>query len=1152
MADTRQAEVIAAGALAATGGPPVSAAERRTLRARWAAHWAQPFYRNAYSLMLHTGLTGGLGAAYWAVAATTYAEEDVGRGSATISLMTLLSGVVAFNLMGTLTRFIGDTGPRVVRFTAVVFGGTLVLVTALTQLFFLTRERWGPAYAHLDGNGIRWWFTGAVVVGALVALQDGVLVGLRRSTVVLALGAVFNVAKLVLLVALAASFPEDGVWLAWFAAMVVVTLPVSAVLFLRVLPAHGRAADPGRPLPTRVTVRRFAAADYGGALCVFATVQLVPVLVAATVPVASFGWFFIAWTLSTMLNLVAVGVAISLTVEGVYDAGSIAANCRAAVRRVLALLVPVVVVLLVAAPVALGWLGAGYASAAPLLQLLGLAALPRAMTEIWVGVLRAHGAGRRIIALQAVRAVLVIGGIVAALDADAVWDWLGVHPLTGLGLTALGAELLVAAYVLPLLRGVVRTGEPTSEQVRPTAGPAPSSERHRWARRLPGALAWAATAAAVVLFVVPLRHVDATAVGGLGLVAALPPASLAGIALLAVTFVAVLCARRIRPALMTVQVVATVVCLHGLPAMLGGPPRFSTSWVHVGLLEYVTRTGSTAPTLDGRYSWPGFFTSWSWLTGADDRGDLAWVLHLTPVVSNLLYLVPFALVLRQLRADRRATWLALWSFGVLNWIGQDYFSPQGMAYLLHLTLLAVLITWCRPVDPASGRRSWRWVPLLRRWTARLTVSGEVPVQRAAPTELALLLGVVVVLFAALVGSHPLTPFMTVFTVAGLVLVGRCRFRGLPVLLAVILVGYLSFLTATYWSGNVDELIDGIGRVLANVSSGVSGRTAVPTPEHAIVLRVRTLLGVVVPLVALVGLLRRWRRGYDDRLALVLLVSPFAALALQSYGGEVALRVFFFALPGLCIFLGYAFFPGSTRAGRAPLRVAAALAACALVLVPSFLVARYGNQAFEAAREGELAAMDAVYGAGEGPLVVLWPADDPTGFPVPNMVHGYQDVERVAFRAVAAPKDPADVDPVLDELRDLGDGALLVTTRMEENRLEIAAGYPAGWGGRFDAELAGTPGVRVLSSGPDAAVYALDSTDVDGGRAPARPPGPTVSPTPLTPLGWGCFALLVVLLAGRELRSLRPAPRSLARWTWAAVLPAAGLVVVLVERVLVLS
>ena len=73
-------------------------------------------------------------------------------------------------------------------------------------------------------------------------------------------------------------------------------------------------------------------------------------------------------------------------------------------------------------------------------------------------------------------------------------------------------RLTVTSGTTPTTVATTTTTGTTTGNQTPTAGPAPSSERHRWARRLPGALAWAATAAAVVLFVVPLRHVDATAV----------------------------------------------------------------------------------------------------------------------------------------------------------------------------------------------------------------------------------------------------------------------------------------------------------------------------------------------------------------------------------------------------------------------------------------------------------------------------------------------------------------------------------------------------------------------------------------------------------------------------------------------------------------
>ena len=58
-----------------------------------------------------------------------------------------------------------------------------------------------------------------------------------------------------------------------------------------------------------------------------------------------------------------------------------------------------------------------------------------------------------------------------------------------------------------------------------------------------------------------------------------------------------------------------------------------------------------------------------------------------------------------------------------------------------------------------------------------------------------------------------------------------------------------------------------------------------------------------------GLLRRLRRGVSatgPRCSCC--ASRCWPSALQSYGGEIGLRIYMFALPGACILAAYAFFP----------------------------------------------------------------------------------------------------------------------------------------------------------------------------------------------------------------------------------------------------
>ena len=69
-----------------------------------------PLFRNAYALMLNTGISAVLGLGFWLAAARYYSESAVGQGSAAIAAMKLLAGLTAVTLTGALARFIPVAG----------------------------------------------------------------------------------------------------------------------------------------------------------------------------------------------------------------------------------------------------------------------------------------------------------------------------------------------------------------------------------------------------------------------------------------------------------------------------------------------------------------------------------------------------------------------------------------------------------------------------------------------------------------------------------------------------------------------------------------------------------------------------------------------------------------------------------------------------------------------------------------------------------------------------------------------------------------------------------------------------------------------------------------------------------------------------------
>lgn len=658
------------------------------------------------------------------------------------------------------------------------------------------------------------------------------------------------------------------------------------------------------------------------------------------------------------------------------------------------------------------------------------------------------------------------------------------------------------------------------------------------------------TVGAVALCTMQLHTVDLAVMNGLGLISVLPVSMFVGVVLLNVSFIAALSLKRRYTWLLGIQVVLFVLLLHGITTVLESQPRFPISWIHAGFVEFIDRTGTTVPGLDARWSWPGFFALAASLVGSGDKDALTPVLTFTPAVSNLLYLVAFGLLLSALRMSWQAKWLAAWLFCVLNWIGQDYFSPQGWTLLLYLLFVGLLVVWFRaPEIPraTSHRRVARAGRVWRRVWGGPT-PGEAPPRMVRPAERVVLLAVIIGLFAAATVSHQLTPFAMLMSAAGLVLARRCSLTGLPVLLGVILVAWISYMTYPYWSGHLSVIVGSVGDVNGTVSANVVTRTSHSSEEHQLVLYARIATTLVVFALAALGLLRRRLRKIEDRVILVLIVVPVLLVLLQSYGGEIAMRVYLFSLAPACVLAALAFFPHPIARPSKVARVAAAV--CTLVLLFSFFLTRYGNEQFEQNTDGAVAVVESVYEQMPPGGHFLFVSGPPTRGDTPFMPLGYRDVEKVGLMNTDAPGDPADVAGVLTALKDAGPGTYLITTKSQEDYLSFGEGYAVDWGPRFRQALADAPGMTTVLDTPDATVFTLESSLHEAVHYVSPATGIEVGKTVWTVIGLVFLILLLGILGVREAMSARLGPgsgRRLRPLTIAAVPLLIGFALVVLER-----
>jgi O-antigen/teichoic acid export membrane protein len=431
-------------------GPSVARGRRRLglaeRRRDFRAQLTSPLFRNAYALMLNTGATGLLGVVYWLLAARYYPAVDVGRASAAYSAMNLVSGLAAANIAGAITRFVPQSGHRTAAFVLRTYLLSSVASVLFAVLFLLTISHWGASYAELRGMIPAVCFVVCVVAWGIFTLQDGVLIGLRSAIWVPIENGTFGVVKIVLLLAYAAALPSLGIYISWMLP-VILSLPlVNLLIFGKLIPEHQLLIGDRRP-PTVRQIGRFLVGDYAGALCVLAISNLVPIAVAIYVGPRLNAYFYMAWTIGGMLFLIAMSMARSLTVEGALDSGTLAANCRLALRHSMLLLAPVAALTALLAPVILGLFGGGYASyGVPILQLLAIATLPKTLTEVYLGALRAQSRAKLIAVIQIARCVLVLGLAVALI---------GTIGMVGAAVAVLVAESVIAIAIVPGLRRIM-------------------------------------------------------------------------------------------------------------------------------------------------------------------------------------------------------------------------------------------------------------------------------------------------------------------------------------------------------------------------------------------------------------------------------------------------------------------------------------------------------------------------------------------------------------------------------------------------------------------------------------------------------------------------------------------------------------------------
>jgi O-antigen/teichoic acid export membrane protein len=376
--------------------------------------WSDPLSRGGLALLVNTGLTGVLGFGYWIIAAHLFPTYAIGVAGALVAATTLFSGIGQLNLSGMLMRFLPKAGGKSRRLVLSAYAFAATTSALLTVMSLIAIKIFASPTSPLRLDTVESTaLVLAVAATAIFNIEDSVLVGLRQAIWVPAENGIFGIAKICILFVFAPVGTAFALFGAWMIPLTLTIPVISVVIFGRFLPSASkprRTALLGRE--ARSNIVRFAIGDATGGLFTQAWTYLLPVLITASLGASVNALFFTSFLFSSTIDQVASNYSSPLTVEGAHATDKIATLIRLTLRHIFAIILPTVAALMIMCPWLLRAFGEKYVSAVPLMCLLLLACLPKAVSTVYYAYCRIQHTTHRSAVVQAYACIATLTAII--------------------------------------------------------------------------------------------------------------------------------------------------------------------------------------------------------------------------------------------------------------------------------------------------------------------------------------------------------------------------------------------------------------------------------------------------------------------------------------------------------------------------------------------------------------------------------------------------------------------------------------------------------------------------------------------------------------------------------------------------------------------
>jgi O-antigen/teichoic acid export membrane protein len=411
-----------------------------------------PFYRTSLFLIADSAVTAGIGFIFWIIVARYYTAEDLGYGSAAISAMSLLGSLSLIGLNTTIIRFLPSAEkPQRMINSYLTLTGLVAIVIA--GVFIAGLPVWSPALNFIQKNAI--FILAFMIFTAVYTLSNisrNVFLTIRRADLELVTDTIQSTLKIPAAIILVLFFHSFGIAAAW-GTTTLISVVIALCLFLPRIQG-GYRPWPALDLKIIRNYQNYSAGNYLASLFASATTWIMPIIVVNILDSEANAYFYITWTISTLLSAISVASASSLFVEGSHSRENLRSNLVQALKFTYLLLVPAAIFTFVLSSPLTALFGNAYSiNGAALLRLLVIANLCGGITSLYWAILRINKNIPELCFLSITQAIVFLGGSALILSHTGIigtgYVWLGVQVLTGLYASVKLVKILTGRHELP-------------------------------------------------------------------------------------------------------------------------------------------------------------------------------------------------------------------------------------------------------------------------------------------------------------------------------------------------------------------------------------------------------------------------------------------------------------------------------------------------------------------------------------------------------------------------------------------------------------------------------------------------------------------------------------------------------------------------------